>query len=611
MDLTITTDGMASYINNWDICETESCSDHSIITFNIGKDTLQTHQQIFYGNRYVVKQEKLGLFDKNIVKEFRRKFYKGTDLITEEYLDRAISVIAEETDIGSVVNNFIEALTDACNKTFKTYKTSNRINSRKSVPWWTLELTLQRKKVNALRRRYQKTKNNTEMRETRKSLYLQEKRRYESSIRKEKFNSWKQFCTITPSTNPWNEVYKIASAKFRKPTAMTTLKKEDGSFTKDLQETMALMMQQFTPTDDTNEDNTYHRQVRKATEEPVHTRNEELFTTIEIQTVLSSMDHTKTPGDDDITSEILLRALKAFPKFITAIYNGCLEQGTFPKPWKKSRILPIIKPGKEESTEVSKFRPISLLSTGGKVLEKLLINRIMHYMYKKDFIHESQYGFTPQTSAIDAAMAVKEFIDDKLKQCKSIILVALDVKGAFDAAWWPAILKALKDSKCPGNLYKVSKNYFNQRTAVMSCNSLNIAKDVSKGCPQGSCCGPGFWNIQYNSLMHLQFTSHTKIVAFADDLLLLTEGSTSLEAENFSNIELRKVGHWAKDNKILFNEQKSQVILITRKLRPDKKQDCIYPNNKKLEQVNSIKYLGIFFDEKFTFDQHIEHITDN
>ena len=110
--------------------------------------------------------------------------------------------------------------------------------------------------------------------------------------------------------------------------------------------------------------------------------------------------------------------------------------------------------------------------------------------------------------------------------------------------------------------------------------------------------------------MHLQFTSHTKIVAFADDLLLLTEGSTSLEAKNFCNIELRKITHWAKDNKILFNEQKSQIMLITRKTRPDKKQVCIYLNNKKLKQVNSIKYLGIFFDEKFTFDQHIEHITD-
>lgn len=72
-----------------------------------------------------------------------------------------------------------------------------------------------------------------------------------------------------------------------------------------------------------------------------------------------------------------------FPSFITAMYNGCLKRGCFPKQWKKSRIIPIMKPGKENCMEATKFRPISLLNVGGKVLEKLLINRIMHHVYSK------------------------------------------------------------------------------------------------------------------------------------------------------------------------------------------------------------------------------------
>jgi hypothetical protein len=68
-----------------------------------------------------------------------------------------------------------------------------------------------------------------------------------------------------------------------------------------------------------------------------------------------------------------------------------------------------VKPGKENSDEVSKFRPISLLNTGGKVLQKLLINRINHHVFAHDIMNQNQYGFTPSRSTTDEAMAVKGF----------------------------------------------------------------------------------------------------------------------------------------------------------------------------------------------------------
>jgi len=58
----------------------------------------------------------------------------------------------------------------------------------------------------------------------------------------------------------------------------------------------------------------------------------------------------------------------------------------------------------------SKYHPISLINTGGKVLEKLLINRINHHMYKNELLIDRQYGFVPQKSTTDAAMEVKKFI---------------------------------------------------------------------------------------------------------------------------------------------------------------------------------------------------------
>jgi len=92
----------------------------------------------------------------------------------------------------------------------------------------------------------------------------------------------------------------------------------------------------------------------------------------------------------------------------------------------------------------------------------------------------------------------------------------------------------------------------------MTTNNISIERRVTKGCPQGSCCGPSFWNLLYNSIFKLAFTSHTKVIAFADDLIILTKGESIVEAENYTNLELRKISDWVQKNKLTFNENKSK-----------------------------------------------------
>jgi len=78
----------------------------------------------------------------------------------------------------------------------------------------------------------------------------------------------------------------------------------------------------------------------------------------EIRNVVESMNSKKAPGEDGITYEILKQAFETFPKYITATYNGCLRNGVFPKRWKRAKLIPIVKPGKEHSEELTKFRPV-------------------------------------------------------------------------------------------------------------------------------------------------------------------------------------------------------------------------------------------------------------
>jgi hypothetical protein len=78
------------------------------------------------------------------------------------------------------------------------------------------------------------------------------------------------------------------------------------------------------------------------------------------------------------------------------LYGKCLQKGCFSRKWKKAKIIPVIKPGREKVEDASKFRPISLINVGNKVLEKLLINRIMYHICSNNLLNDNQYSFTPK-----------------------------------------------------------------------------------------------------------------------------------------------------------------------------------------------------------------------
>jgi len=75
-------------------------------------------------------------------------------------------------------------------------------------------------------------------------------------------------------------------------------------------------------------------------------------------------------------------------------------------------------------------------------------------------------------------------------------------------------------------------------------------------------------------------------------------------------LALTKVQKWAQNNRLVFNEDKSKVMLMTGRKRKEKKGIEVYNNNKKLNQVNQIRYLGILFDNKLTFHEHINYIEE-
>jgi hypothetical protein len=99
---------------------------------------------------------------------------------------------------------------------------------------------------------------------------------YQAIIKKEKLNSWKEYCNVAASINPWSQVYKLVAGKTRANSIMTTLRKPDGSEMASIQETMNTLLD-YLSTEDREEDTLHHKNIRKNLEKPINTSEDDEF----------------------------------------------------------------------------------------------------------------------------------------------------------------------------------------------------------------------------------------------------------------------------------------------------------------------------------------------
>jgi len=351
IDLTMISPQLIKSVSEWAISDQESISDHSIIKYAIGPGIGQWKTDNIQNTRYITK-ESLTTFQRNVLQIVMAQRGKNHDTGAEDMYETLSSLITEELDIEKQIDEFSELQKLACNKSFPTYGATKKVTAQKTVPWWTQDLTVLIKRTNTQRRLYQRTRNNDELREKRKTQYSEGKSTYAATIKREKIRFWKEYCNMTTAANPWNAVFNLAAGK-NTITQITTLRKPDGSLTIDTKEALRLMLDDFTPEDNERDDKDYHKQVRTQTQKPTTTADDREFTIEEIWDAVDSMDNKKAPGEDDITGDIYNHTFQILPKSITAMYNGYLRHGVFPKRWKRAKIIPIIKPGKEHSYDVS------------------------------------------------------------------------------------------------------------------------------------------------------------------------------------------------------------------------------------------------------------------
>ncbi|KFM64802.1 putative RNA-directed DNA polymerase from transposon X-element, partial [Stegodyphus mimosarum] len=195
--------------------------------------------------------------------------------------------------------------------------------------------------------------------------------------------------------------------------------------------------------------------------------------------VAKSICNNKAPGPDGISNQVLKIICKTSPDILIRLYNKCLTYQCFPDCFKTGQITLFSKKNKKPE-DPSSYRPINLLPVIGKLLERLLMNRIKFHVYKDNRIRYNQFGFKSNSSTFQAINAALTQIQINKSQQLHSALLCLDLKNAFDSLWWPAVKQALRDMHCPRNLFLLTADYLNNRNSIIIYNNVFINKHQSR-----------------------------------------------------------------------------------------------------------------------------------
>ena len=325
----------------------------------------------------------------------------------------------------------------------------------------------------------------------------------------------------------------------------------------------------------------------------------------EIHRIIMKMKPKNSCGHDGISSKLLKNVSQVIAVPLSIIINKSIETGVVPRSMKLAKVIPIYKA--KDKTLMENYRPISLLPTISKVLEKVVHCRLYKFLCLNNQFTEYQFGFRPNRSTTDAVCTFISDVMTALDNKQYTLSVLLDLSKAFDTIDHNILL--LSHYGVRGLALDWFRSYLSGRSQFVRYRDANSpCRDVTCGVPQGSVLGPLLFIIYTNDLTKI--LNHSNTILFADDTTLYASGSNLQDVITYIEQDLYILSDWFCANKLSLNTQKTNFMVFS----PNRlTHNNIIPNiinlgDKEIKRVSESKFLGIFVDDGLDWAAHISHL---
>lgn len=321
--------------------------------------------------------------------------------------------------------------------------------------------------------------------------------------------------------------------------------------------------------------------------------------------LIRQLDANKSCGSDQIPASFVKLHHNIFSGLLQNVFNHCIETGLFPDFLKIAKVIPVHKGG--DSTLVNNYRPISVLSVLSKVLEKLIVSRMVDFFQTQGVLYNHQYGFRTGSSTLTAASELVDDIYKALDSRQSMGVIFLDLKKAFDTIDHEVLLRKLEFYGIRSTANNLIRSYLSSRLQyVVTNNECSGLLNTRVGVPQGSNLGPLLFLIYVNDLPKIGL--HGKPRLFADDTSLSYISSDMNELIRLMTEDMEKLQQYFSENLLSLNISKTKYMIFKTARSGSAVAADLTVNSQTIERVETFKYLGLIFDSNLSWYNHISKL---
>ena len=330
----------------------------------------------------------------------------------------------------------------------------------------------------------------------------------------------------------------------------------------------------------------------------------------ELDQNLAKCKNRSAVGQDGISYFLIKKLPEAMKQNMCQVFSDAIRLGYFPKKWKTAVVKLIPKPNKD--TKFAKnYRPISLLSCVGKVLERIIANRLSTYLEENGMFAVTQSGFRRKHMTSEQLLRLSEECHTAFKQQKTTAALFLDAEAAFDRCWHDGIkYKLKKNLNLPSRIIRLISSFLTDRSLVVlyeGCYSQTVT--LKAGTPQGSPLSPLIYIIYVNDYPE-EIQELSSLSQFADDTALWTSAYTRSYSIRKLQKALNLLESWCRKWRVKLNGEKSNLIIITRNRDPEEENYALQLFDDIIRPTKSARFLGVEIDGILAFKKHFDAILD-